>query len=291
MIASPSPSIPPTTMTHHLTGIDHVVVLVHDLDRARDVYARLGFTLTPRGHHTLGSQNHCIMFGRDYIELLAVPRPHPAMADFTDFLSRGEGLAAISIASDDAAGAHAAFVSAGIDANAPLDFSRPVELAGTTHDARFRIVQLPAGQTPGSRSFVCQHFTPGLVWRPEYQVHAIGATGIAAVALAVPHPVLAARGYAQLFDATPRAIDEGALVETGSAPIVLATRSKIERRLPGVRLPVRAQPLVVALFIRVADRGRAGEALRREEFAPVELPDGSHAVGADQAHGVALVFG
>jgi len=41
------------------------VVLVRDLDRARDTYARLGFTLTPGGLRTLGSQNHCIMFERD----------------------------------------------------------------------------------------------------------------------------------------------------------------------------------------------------------------------------------
>ena len=66
-------------MRQHLQGIDHVVVLVRDLDRAQQAYARMGFTLTPRGFHTLGSQNHCLMFGSDYVELLAVPRPHPAL--------------------------------------------------------------------------------------------------------------------------------------------------------------------------------------------------------------------
>jgi catechol 2,3-dioxygenase-like lactoylglutathione lyase family enzyme len=65
-------------MRPHVQGIDHVVVLVRDLDKAQRAYQRMGFTLTPRGHHTLGSQNHCLMFGRDYVELLAVPRPSPA---------------------------------------------------------------------------------------------------------------------------------------------------------------------------------------------------------------------
>ena len=66
-------------MRRNIQGIDHVVVLVRDLDRAAAAYARMGFQLTPRGFHTLGSQNHCIMFGADYVELLAVPKPHPTM--------------------------------------------------------------------------------------------------------------------------------------------------------------------------------------------------------------------
>lgn len=279
-------------MAHNaVTGIDHVVVLVHDLDHARDLYLRLGFTLTPRGHHTLGSQNHCIMFGRDYVELLAVPRAHSAMQYYSDFLARGEGLAAIAMSTDDANGAQARFVAAGIAADAPLDFSRPVELPGGTRDARFRIVQLPAEQTPGCRMFVCQHFTRDVVWRPEYQSHALGATGLAAVAVVVEDPEATTPVYARVFGAAPRHIEEGLLVETGSAPIALATRWKLGHRLHGVALPVRPRPLVAALFIRVADRGRAAQALRRGGFEPVALADGSYAIGADQAHGVALVFG
>ena len=81
------------------------------------------------------------------------------------------------------------------------------------------------------------------------------------------------------------------LVETGSAPIALGSRKKLGQRLEGAALPARAQPVVAALFIRVADRNRAADALARGGFAPVTLKDGSIAIGADQAHGVALVFG
>lgn len=274
-----------------VSGIDHVVILVHDLDRARDVYSRLGLTLTPRGYHTLGSQNHCIMFERDYIELLAVPRPHAAMQYFSDFLARGEGLAAIAMATRDANAAQAEFAAAGIAAETPLDFSRPVELPEGARDARFRIVQLPSDQTPGCRMFVCQHFTRDVVWRPEYQSHALGATGIAALAVVVEDPEATAPSYASVFGVAPRHIDEGLLVETGSATIALSTRWKLGHRLHGVALPVRPRPLVAALFISVADRDHAAQVLRNGGFEPSALADGSHAVGADQAHGVALVFG
>jgi catechol 2,3-dioxygenase-like lactoylglutathione lyase family enzyme len=278
-------------MRRAIRGIDHVVIAVRDLDRAQQTYERLGFTLTPRGFHSLGSANHCIMFGTDYIELLALPQPHPALAYYADFLSKGEGLAAVALATGSADAAYAELAAAGIAADAPLDFSRPVRLAGGARDAAFRIVQLPPALTPGCRSFLCQHYTRDLVWRPEYQGHSLGVTGLAAIAVVAEDAVSAARDYARLFDVAPQKIDEGMLVATGSAPIAVAARWKLGRRLQDVDLPLRARPMVAALFLRVADRAVAAAALRRTGIEPVALADGSWAVGAGDAHGVALVFG
>ena len=51
--------------------LDHVVIDVRDrMDEALATFAGLGFQLTPRGHHTLGSMNHLAMFATDYLELL-----------------------------------------------------------------------------------------------------------------------------------------------------------------------------------------------------------------------------
>lgn len=275
-------------MRPHLQGIDHVVVLVRDLDRARDAYARMGFTPTPRGFHTLGSQNHCLMFGRDYVELLAVPKSHPATQHYTEFLARGEGLAAIALATEDAAGLQASLASDRIAADAPLEFSRPVEGLG---EARFRIVQLPANASPGCRLFACQHFTRELVWRPEFQAHANGAQEIAAMAVIAEDPAGAAASYATLLGTKPQSIAEGLLVQTGSAPIAFASRWKLGHRLQGAGLPLRPRPLVAALFVRVADRARAAAVMRRNGIALAALADGSFAVSAQDAHGVAVVFG
>ena len=74
-------------MQKHINGIDHVVIVVRNLDAARDAFRRMGFTVTPRGLHSLGSQNHCVMFGHDYIELLWSPEgpPHPSRQYYTEF--------------------------------------------------------------------------------------------------------------------------------------------------------------------------------------------------------------
>ncbi|MFZ2004612.1 MAG: VOC family protein, partial [Stellaceae bacterium] len=54
-----------------IAGIDHIIVGARDLEGARRDWARLGFTLTPRGRHIgQGTANYCIMFPRDYLELL-----------------------------------------------------------------------------------------------------------------------------------------------------------------------------------------------------------------------------
>ena len=43
--------------------LDHTVINVgFEMDAAKTVFANLGFTLTPRGHHSTGSINHLAIF-------------------------------------------------------------------------------------------------------------------------------------------------------------------------------------------------------------------------------------
>ncbi|MBV9248173.1 MAG: VOC family protein, partial [Acetobacteraceae bacterium] len=70
--------------------LDHVVVNVRDrIEEGAQVYRRLGFTLTPRGFHTLGSINHLAMFGTEYLELIAAPAGESRRQEI---LSAPEGL-------------------------------------------------------------------------------------------------------------------------------------------------------------------------------------------------------
>src|SRR5690348_9321167 len=51
--------------------LDHAAVNVREqLDRAVEIYRRLGFQMTERGYHTLGSINHLAILEQDYIELI-----------------------------------------------------------------------------------------------------------------------------------------------------------------------------------------------------------------------------
>jgi len=280
-------------MRQHIQGIDHVVLVVRDLDRARDTFERMGFTVTPRGHHTLGSQNHCVMFGHDYVELLMSPtdNPHPSRQYYTEFARTGEGLAGIAIGSASAKGAYTELLWAGFQPGEVLEFSRPVALPGGAREARFRVVEPRTGSTPGARMFVCEHLTRDVVWRPEHQRHANGATGLAAVAIVCADVARTAQPYERLFDAKAKPIAEGVLVETADTPIAFVTAQSLARRLPEVWISARPAPLIAALFVRVADRDAAERALQAGGLEPLRMPDGSVALGADVAHGVALVLG
>jgi len=252
----------------------------------------MGFTVTPRRFHSRGSQNRCVMFPETYMELLWLPPEMKTRPFIADFLARGgEGLAAVALKTGDARKAHAELQAAGLDPTEPIDFSRPVELPEGTRDARFRTLDIGPAHVPCGRLFLCQHLTREVVWRPEWQRHASGATELAAMAVISTDVAATTNDYERIFDSTARDIAEGQLIETGTASIAVASDKSLASRLPGVWIAARPAPLIAALFIRVADRALAEEYLRRGGFHPARMPDGSLAVGAAEAHGVAMVFG
>jgi hypothetical protein len=193
------------------------------------------------------------MFGSDYLELMALPKVHPSLQYFADFLAGGEGVGGLVLATDDASAAQAELVAAGVRADPPLALSRPV---GELGEARFSLVQLAPESTPGFRTLVCQHHTREIVWRREYQQHAIGARAIESVVAVAPDP----GQYRALLGGLPVSFSQG------------------------------PEPRVGALRIRVEDRKRAADALKAGGFSAVTLKDGSLVVNAGEAHGVMLVF-
>jgi hypothetical protein len=156
-------------------AIDHVVIAVGDLAAAARDFAELGFTLTPLGRHSIGSRNRCIMLGSSYVELLEPAAEHPWLAYYRDFVARGDGLAALALATSDADASYRDLVAQGVGAQPVMDLARPVDVAGGSTLARFRLVQV------SREVFLCQHLTRELVWRREWQAHANGATELAEV--------------------------------------------------------------------------------------------------------------
>jgi hypothetical protein len=283
-------------MRKHLQGIDHVVIAVGDMERAAANFGRFGFTLTPRGRHTTGSENHCIMFERDYFELLSVPVAHPVTRYYQEFLGRGDGLAALALATDDARGFHDELAADGIPVDAPVDFSRPVQLADRVADAAFRITQVAPEATPAGRVFACQHFTRDVVWRPEYQRHAnrvLGLARIVAVADAAQLQQLAGR-YAAIFAVAPRPGTIGAAprfdVDTGNTPLTFTTAAGLAQLLPGLGSVTRPQPGFAALYFRSASLAAVRELLHANAVPCIEVSPQAIAIAPEHGHGMALVF-
>ena len=201
--------------------LDHIVIDVRDhVDEAAQRFAELGFQLTPRGYHTLGSSNHLAMFATDYLELLGFGVGGATRAEIAPFPI---GLNGLVFKADDADRVYQHALAAGLPIQPVQSFSRPVKLVDDTRDARFRTTRLDPQRVPMGRVYFCEHLTPSLVWRPEWQVHPNGASAIARVVVATPEPQQTAALFEALFGlVTANTPDRRRVVTAGAARIELA---------------------------------------------------------------------
>jgi hypothetical protein len=277
-----------------IDGVDHAVVTVRDLDAARRVYERIGFTLTPRGRHTkLGTHNHTMMLPDrlTYFELIAVESQGPNTAFYEAFLAKREGVSSFALKSADARAVHAAMKGSPFLASEALDFARAVELPGGTREARFTITQFDPQSTPGVRSFVCQQHTPDVVWRPDMLAHENGATALKSVLLVAADVRETATRWARLFEAEPVVDAEEAVVPTATAAIIVLSPASFQRRFPGETLGA-PPPYCAGLGFAVGDRA-ATAAWFRAQAVPARDPGrgGPLVIGAADACGSVLLFG
>jgi hypothetical protein len=176
-------------------SLDHVVVnALFETDAAAACFAALGFALTPRGHHSLGSLNHLMMFDDHYLELVGLPLGTDTLR--REILDSPLGIDGLVFKTDDADATFARLTQGGIGAEAPRAFSRPVAIDGAEQLARFRTTRLAAGQLAAGRVYFCEHLTPEWVFRPEWTVHPNGACGLAELLVVAADPGAEAARYA-----------------------------------------------------------------------------------------------
>lgn len=245
--------------------IDHVVIQAGlDLDQSAARFRRLGFLLTDRGHHSLGSSNHLAIFGDDYLELIGV---EPPKADIPG--ARWEhplGLAGLvfKTANADATWKDLANRDVPLEGDGARSFHRPVTAGGQTlGDARFRTLRIRADRIPNGRVFFCQHETPELVWRPEWRQHPNGVRGIAEYVYVSEKPSASAELLEQAFGpGVVQEVQDGVAVAAGRASVLYLTPAGIQ-----ARFGVDAAPLIAggeraaALTLRTDALARVQEVL------------------------------
>ena len=182
--------------------LDHAVINVgYQMDRAKTSFENLGFHLTARGYHSLGSINHLLMFGSDYAELIGLP--DAARASGTgraDIANAPLGINGLVFKTANVDDTYAHLRSLDIAGEPPKSFSRPVDLADGTKDACFRTVAVRNGVFPGGRVYFCEHITPELVWRAEWQSHANGVLNIAEFVVATSAHQQQAEQFSRLLN-------------------------------------------------------------------------------------------
>ena len=284
-------------MAHPVLGIDHVFLLVHDLDASAAQFRRLGFTLSPRGLHSAekGTANYTLIFQHDYCELLGIVTATPENLVHRDMLTEdGEGLRAIACRTHDAPEARKALAALGISAGAVSEFSRPLPLpGGASGIAAFATTDLALDEAPSGHMFLCQHKTPDMVWRPELQSHANGARALAGIVTMANDTETLARRFARLFASGHiRAVPGGHAVETGanSARILCLTPAAAAARYDDRAVADTPPRGYAALQVAVADIAATRKVLEGAGIALQHGPQGTLWVGPTDACGTVLEF-
>lgn len=150
--------------------LDHAVLNLHyDLDVGEKLFKALGFNVTPRSYHTLGSMNNLIVFDTNYLELIGLdpsnPNPRKELLDWP------VGLNGLVYGSDDIDATATRLRSDLLPVLEPKAFSREVVIEGVADQARFRTVHLDPRYFPGSRLYFCGHQTPHLIWHRGFMSH------------------------------------------------------------------------------------------------------------------------
>ena len=273
--------------------IDHVVVDVRDLiDEAERRYRTLGFNLTQRGRHSLGSVNHLAMLDPDYVELLGTGEGGggAARADLAGF---PVGMNGLVFAMQDAEALHADQRARGVPVQPVQHFGRPVVLPdGACGEARFNVVRAETRAVFDGRVYFCEHLTPDLVWRPEWQDHPNGALALARVMLAAGDPDRTAAGFERMFGAgSVEAADAGRVLAAGGVAVEVRAREAVERALGGAMPDAAGRGDHMALLgVRVRSLRRAEEVLRANGVSGVRADERGLLVPAAEAMNVALEF-
>ncbi|WP_213989330.1 VOC family protein [Sodalis sp. dw_96] len=250
-------------------SLDHLVINSHfAVETTADIFCGLGFTLTPRGVHSLGSLNYLMMFPGHYLELVGLPTQGDKIR--RELLDSPPGIDGLVFTSDGAEQTARQLSQAGFPLQPVQSFSREVVSGDARGVARFTTVRLAAGEFPAGRVYFCQHHTPEWVWRPEWLSHPNGVSAIDRLTLVAGDPQQQERHYRRL----------GHTDERFRLQIIHPT--EFARRCGGlIQPPAERGSLFAAIRLRggdgehiARDAAAMGLPMRREgELLQVALPD------------------
>src|SRR6266404_5458380 len=259
--------------------LDHLVLCVRDLDAARESYARLGFTLTPKALHPFGTGNSLVQLHGNFLELLAIVdrrliKPVEAggfaFAAFNErFLAAREGMSMLVFESNDARRDHREFAASGLQTYTPFDFSRLAKLPdGSEVTVGFSLAFVTEPRMPEAAFFVCQQHAPQYFWKPDYQRHRNRALAVAEVVMIAPDPPAFAGFFAKLLPDGAVASDSGRLtVVTSRGSITVLAPAGFAARFPLNPPPALATPHFAAYRLDVADLAETTALLRQNDVA------------------------
>ena len=238
-------------------ALDHIVInVLFDMDRAAAAMSQLGFTVTPRGYHTLGSINHLMMFDGPYLELIGLPSGTDTLRK--ELLESPIGLNGLVFQADDIDVCRSTLIDSGLAMLEPNSFSRPVTIDGVEHVARFRTVRAAPGLFEAGRVYYCQHLTPELVWHRPWMLHANGVQGLRELVVVTSNLESDESSYARAAQAlVERRGEDRTIALSGGFRITLTSPARYRDRYGELATEMGDRHSIFgAIVFNAPDRGR-----------------------------------
>lgn len=212
-----------------VTGIDHLVILVRNLDDAIRSYQQLGFQVGRGGEHPGGTHNALVGFPNGtYLELIAFQEPEkPHDHRWYSYLALGGGLVDFALGASDVEEELARLRKSGLEYRGPMPGARK---RPDGREIAWRMAW-PAEERSGELPFLIDDITPRTLRVPSGDAahHSNGATGVRELTIAVRDLDEAAADFAAITGSEPssRGRDDDLQAETcsfqaGQQTLVLA---------------------------------------------------------------------
>ena len=244
-------------------GIDHPIIVVHDIEAVRSRYAALGFRMTSVGRHPWGTSTALAMFNRSSLELMGVyddslidgyPTGYFRFGRFVkDRLTEREGVAFLALHSTDAQQSEAWAVGRGIACQGTIEFGRDVTLPDGRHDRTATTLKIfHDAAMPRLTNFACQQHRPELIYVPEWLEHPNSAFGIREVTI-----VTSGDDRAATLDRLRALFGEetiaGDTISTANGSYLLSDHQTFQDRFGGLPVGIQTSdgPAIGAVEVRI----------------------------------------
>ncbi len=277
-----------------VTGLDHYIIRVNDLEESTRRYRALGFAFAPPGRHHQGTRNQTIILDANYLELLHVPSDIQDPLRFPGFNADEEGPVAVALQTLSSDAVHEELALLGIAAEKPISGGRPVVLENGTFDAAWKNTRFPAGTPPIPAFFTCGHLTRNLVYRREWQDHPNTARRIAELIVLHDNPGTLLAAYKKLFGAISVgdvAADGSLEVRRGTLRLRFLTPEAFKKHYPSIIPPDRLKHAWFAgSVIEVRDLKQTRHFFEQHNVSFAVNDDGQLIVALKDGAGALLVF-
>jgi hypothetical protein len=289
-------------MTELRLELDHVGVVISELERGRRDFARLGFHLTPRSDHAgarvaggpvepWGSGNHCAMLRDGYLEVMGITDPGK-YSSALDMVAKYQGLHIIALGCANADEAYAAIRARGGQVEAPHALERDAAFGPDGREKRraaFRNIYVDRARVTEARFIIIEHRTRDVLWQPHLLEHPNGALAMRDAFLCVPDPAATATKFGPLFGSDWRQHEAGCLrLALARGALWLMSEGAWQRWAPGAALPMPGSP--VGFGVRVRDLAATRRLLVTNGVIVQDGRDGGIWVGPQQACGAVVYF-